>query len=139
MLLLRSLPMLLTISVILSSISNVKGIGSYTCSLQVKPITPVLQKRHKQTKRALSTSFPKNEFCDQKYLLLPFRLDKLTFPYVEVLPNQEVCILGMKMPNVCIPTNPVPFTVSVNGREWSLLISDIPASYLWRIGAGVFI
>ena len=136
---LRSLPMLLTISVILSSISNVKVTGSHTCSLQVRLITPVLLKWQEQTKRALSTSFPKNEDCDQKYLLLPFPLDKLTFPYVEFLPNQEVCILGMKMPNVCIPTNPVPFTVSIDDREWSLLISDTSSSYLWQIGAGVFI
>ena len=66
--------------------------------------------------------------CKQKFLLLPFGAKELsTFDFM-VLPNNDICLNGMKLKrngqDVCMPQNPEVLEVSTHNKTWILFISS---------------
>ena len=66
--------------------------------------------------------------CEENFLLLPFGAKELkTFDFM-VLPNNDICLNGMKLrkngEDVCMPQNPEVLEVSTNNKTWILFISS---------------
>jgi len=65
--------------------------------------------------------------CNEKFLLLPFSIRKLTRFDLQVLPNQKICIGGKKLKkkgkHVCMPRNPEMLEVTFKRRKWTLFAS----------------
>lgn len=62
--------------------------------------------------------------CNQPLLFVPLPIQQLKFPKFEVLPNYDVRVNGIRLPNVCMPRNPILFEMKIENKVWSLFITS---------------
>ena len=68
---------------------------------------------------------PWYQHCDKDVLLLPLPIDRLQYPYFEVLSNNEVCVNQKKLTNACMPKNPTVYEFKLDDDDmWSLFLSS---------------
>ena len=60
--------------------------------------------------------------CKQEILLLPSPIDDLVSRNLEVLDNQEICLDGKKLDNLCMPKNPISYQFIVEDKIWTLFV-----------------
>jgi len=66
-----------------------------------------------------------NQPCESRVLLVPLSTRLLKFPEFEILPNDDVCIGGRKMPKgSCMPKDPTLYEFKLGNKAWSLFVSS---------------
>ena len=90
--------------------------------LNINRMLPTQPRR--QDNQNLAFLHPRGKECNNKILFLPVSPAYLKFPYVEVLPNQEVCLNGRLLQKKCMPKDPVAFAFVLRGNVGSLIVSS---------------